>query len=133
MEGRLDDPPVDVQIDVVGGDVLHEDVLGRLELQVLVETHVGADATGLAEGWGGDRYVLVDPASGGDETLVWASVWDDEPARDRFVEGFVAAMDGFGAGAELRPITVEGRAGAVLTLGSADGLDLTFRVGTPDR
>lgn len=133
MEGGLDDPPINVQIDVAGGDVLHEDVLGRLELQVLVEAHVGADATGLAEGWGGDRYVLVEPASGDEAVLVWVSVWDDESARDRFVEGFLAAMDRFGARAALRPATVDGHAAAVLTIGSVDGLDLTFGVGTPDR
>ncbi len=133
MEGRLDDPPVDVDIDVEGGNVLHEDVLGRLELQVLVETHVGSDAASLAEGWGGDRYALVEPASGGDVALVWVSVWDDEPARDRFLDRFGAAVGRLGAGAALRAATVDGRAGAVLTVGPLDGLDFTFRVGTPDR
>jgi hypothetical protein len=133
IDGRLDDPPLDVRIDVQGGDVLHEDVLGRLELQVLVETHVSADAGGLAEGWGGDRYALVEPATGGDAALVWVSVWDDQQARDRFVEGFGGATDRLGPNAMLRPATVDGRPGAVLTIGSVDGLDVTFRIGTSDR
>lgn len=133
MEGRMDDPPVDVRIDVDGGDVLHEDVLGRLELQVLVETHAGSDAAGLAKGWGGDRYALVEPAAGGDAALVWVSVWDDEPARDRFLARFGAVVDRLGAGAALRGANVDGRAGAVLTVGPVGALEFTFRLGTSDR
>ncbi|MDX1646776.1 MAG: hypothetical protein R3304_06515 [Longimicrobiales bacterium] len=103
-------PPVGVRLDVSNGRVVLEDVLGRLELGVLVEDVLGLDgsggvvgAGGPAEGWDGDRYALVETPEG-DRSLVFVVVWDTDAARDRFVEAVRAARHRFGG-----PVTVDGR------------------------
>lgn len=126
MEGSLDDPPVRVEVEVDGGTVVHEDILGRLETEVFLDAHVGMAAPDLARGWGGDRFVLVEAGADGERTLAWASVWDDEDARDAFVTRLAPALaSGLGRPATVTPLSVDGRPGALLLVGSADGL--TFR------
>jgi hypothetical protein len=102
------DGPVPLELEVEGGRVLHEDGLGRLEVGVLLDTHLGGGRANVAEGWGGDRYVLVegDGASG----LAWISVWDDEDSRDGFVAALAGRLSGFGGDATLEAIAGRGRA-----------------------
>lgn len=120
------DPPVEVSLDVSGGRVLHSDVLGRLELGVLLDVHLGEGRSQLADGWGGDRYALIGAAAGG-RGLVWYSVWDSAQARDLFVRAFTPALTGLGPGAVLEVVEVDGRPAASLRLGSLDGITVSVR------
>ena len=129
LEGSLADPPVPVDLTVVGGRAVHSDVLGSLELEVLLETHLGAERVDLAAGWGGDRYVLTLPDRGGPSVLTWASVWDDVESRDRFVSALGAELDRIGPDVVLTPISVDGHPGALLTIGDFEGLSVEVRAG----
>jgi hypothetical protein len=129
MGGDPHDLPVAVEIVVEGGEVVHEDVLGRLEIEVLVEKHLGREARSLADGWGGDRFVLVAPNDGGGEVLAWISVWDDSNARDAFLEGFAPVLARLDHPAKLEGIEPSGRPGLILTVGNAEGLAFEARLG----
>ncbi len=80
---------------------------------MMLEEHLGPEGRSLAKGWDGDRYALVQ-GEDGTEGLIWVSVWDSESERDRFVSGFQPALTMLGAPAELNPMEVVGRPGAVL-------------------
>jgi len=81
---RLNDEPVDLAFSDTNG-VFYENSLGELETRILLIELTGSETTGAAGamGWDGDRYAVV--RSGGEYTLVWWSVWDDERTADRFV------------------------------------------------
>ncbi|MDZ7779218.1 MAG: hypothetical protein U5R14_04665 [Gemmatimonadota bacterium] len=128
LERDLDDAPVEVTIDVEGGTVLHDGVLGRLEVGILVETHLGSEASELAHGWGGDRYVLVDVPGSDDPVLVWAVAWDSEAARDRFLTGFNPVRDHLGPGARLEATAVSEQPAVLLVVGDASSLDVSLRI-----
>ena len=115
MEGALDDPPIAVDLGVEGGRVIHSDVLGRLEIEVLLEAHLGPEAGSAAEGWGGDRFVLVAP--------------DDEDSRDEFLDTFGPVLGRLGGTAELVGIQVGGRPGLLLTVGEVTGLEFETTLG----
>jgi hypothetical protein len=81
-----------VEVGVSDARVVLSDVLGSLELGIFIEDVLGVDgsqerARGLADGWDGDRYVLVE-FPGGDSAMAWSIVWDSEDARDRFSDRF---------------------------------------------
>jgi hypothetical protein len=65
--------------------VRYEDGLGEFEIGLvftqLLHDSSGARGAVYAEGWGGDRYRVY---GAGADALVWYTVWDDLPARDRF-------------------------------------------------
>ena len=121
LGGRADDPPVELAMSVSGGEVLHEDVLGRLELGVLLDQHLGPGSARFADGWGGDRYVLVDGVNG-ERGLIWYAVWDDTAARDRFAERFRSALGSLGGPASLEVTEVDGHAATVLRVGRSEGV-----------
>ena len=127
LGGRADDTPVELAMSVSGGEVLHEDVLGRLELGVLLDQHLGPGSARFADGWGGDRYVLVDGVNG-ERGLIWYAVWDDTAARDRFAEHFRSALGSLGGAASLEVTEVDGHAATVLRVGRQRG-----RLGGGDR
>jgi hypothetical protein len=121
LGGDRDDPPIELSISVLGASILHEDVLGRLELGVMLDQHLGARSGGFADGWGGDRYVLVEDENG-EYGLIWYSVWDDEGARDRFAERFRGALGSLGGVASLDVTEVDGHAATVLRVGRTEGV-----------
>ena len=123
LGGTADDVPIELAMSVSGADILHEDVLGRLELGVMLDQHLGPGSARFADGWGGDRYVLVEVGTG-ERGLIWYSVWDDEAARDRFVERFRDALGSLGGGASLEGMEVGGRAATVLRVGATDGVSV---------
>lgn len=110
------DPPVAVSLAVEGGRIIHEDDLGRLELGVFLESHAGRAARRLAQGWGGDRYALVE-MPGGERGLVLAVTWDDEGARDAFIAAVAPALGGFPAPASLEGIEAGPRPAVLLRVG----------------
>lgn len=112
----LSDAPVVLSLSVEGARALHSDNLGRLETGVLLDARVGNGGAALAEGWGGDRYVLVELPDGG-TGLAWASVWDDRERRDRFVDALSNHLDGFPQAATLAAMDVDDLPGALLRVG----------------
>jgi hypothetical protein len=130
LTGDRDDPPVELDLEVTGGAPLHSDGLGRLELGVLLDVHVGDGASQIATGWGGDRYVLVG-GEGGGRGLVWWTVWDGVPERDRFVRAFSPVLARLGRGASMESAEVDGRPATVLRIGDLEGV--TVRVRTTER
>jgi hypothetical protein len=123
LGGDLEDPPVELAISVSGAETLHEDVLGRLELGVMLDQHLGPGSARFADGWGGDRYVLFEGETGA-LGLIWYSVWDDEGARDRFAERFRDALGSLGGAASLEITEVSGRAAVSLRVGVTDGVSV---------
>ncbi len=123
------DAPVDFEVEIDGGRVISTDNLGRLEMGVLLDTHLGEGSDSLADGWGGDRYVLLE-TEGGARALIWQVVWDDTAARDRFVEAFSGSLDGFPQAARLEANEVLGRPASLLTVGEVG--DATHRAVVPE-
>jgi hypothetical protein len=93
------------------GGVLHEDVLGEHEMEVLGVALSGAGAPGDAPiGWGGDRYRIYQTTAG--PALVWYTVWDTPAAAERFRTDTgrrLLARGRPGYRGELVALTLEGR------------------------
>jgi hypothetical protein len=92
--------------------VVYEDVLGEVEIRVILATLAGSDEvqTVLPIGWGGDRYRLYQPAEG--PALVWYVMWDDARSAERFLRsavglrttarrGYRAALDSLRVGGRV--------------------------------
>lgn len=116
LTGDRSDSPVRLAMDVTGGRSVHEDDLGRLELGIFLDTHLGEGHASLSEGWGGDRYVLVETPDGA-HGLALAVAWDTETARDAFVGALQAAMGTFGVPATLEAVSSAGAPVALLRVG----------------
>ncbi len=127
LTGASPDPPTELRLEVAGPfRPVYENTLGQLEVQVLLQEHLGPGDRSLAEGWDGDRFVLLEGAGG--EALVWAAVWDDSGARDRFLEGFGSAVGRLMAPASLESVEVDGRPGTLLRIGVGDDVPVRIRV-----
>jgi hypothetical protein len=108
------DEPTELRVSVEGATPRFEDALGAAEVRILLGERVSPEAGAAVGGWDGDRLLLV--GDGDSPTLVWASVWDDAASRDRFVE---TLRPGLPPGPDVgwRAIDIEGRPGALLTIG----------------
>jgi hypothetical protein len=114
-------PPLGVDVDVGGARMLLDDTLGSLELRILAEDVLGTsagEAGVLASSWDGDRWVLVEDASGRGG-LVFAAVWSDVASRDRFLAAVDHSAAAFGGPVHVTPLEVDGRAVALLVVGDA--------------
>ena len=112
-DGR--DSPVTVDVTTPAGwSRLYDDTLGELETGILLETHTGSRAP--AEGWDGDRYLLLENEVG-TRALVWVSVWDSESQRDGFIDALRPHLSGFPVEASVGAMEVAGRPGARLVIG----------------
>jgi hypothetical protein len=124
------DRPTEVGLEPTGdGAVVYQNTLGALETGILLEAHGGPAARAARSGWDGDRYALFE--AGGERSLVWVSVWDDEAARDRFVATLSRGLGGLGGPATLEPLGVMDRAAAVLTVGPAPEVRVRLTGGVP--
>lgn len=121
--------PVELELSVAEGRVVHEDVLGRLEIGVLLEELSAGDAA-IADGWDGDRYVLVEMASG-TRGLGWYALWEDEATRSRFLGAMQGVLPRLGAQASIEALEVAGRPATVLRVGNVGGI--TARIRAADR
>ena len=80
------DAPLTVRFAVAGGDVVHEDTMGEMELRILDGHLAGRDSrneSAVPYGWGGDRYRTMRTPGG--PALVWYVVWDAARDRDRWL------------------------------------------------
>lgn len=117
LERNSDDPPVELALAVQGARVVYEDVLGRLEIGVLLDEDLGSGSARFADGWDGDRYALVETDDGA-RGLLWCSVWSDTAARDRFAEALERALPLMGAPAAVERLEVAQRPATLLRIGS---------------
>jgi hypothetical protein len=115
------EPPLELRVSIEGGRVVHEDVLGRLELGVLLDEHLGGGSAALADGWDGDRYALVEIPDGS-RGLVWYAVWESGAARDRFAAGMERALGRLGGPAALERTLVSGRPATLVRIGEMEGI-----------
>jgi hypothetical protein len=116
--GTADDP-VELELDVTGPPAIREDGFGRLELGIFLEEH-GADPAA-ADGWEGDRYVLVEIADGA-RALAWYTVWEDGSARSRFTSAMQRVLPRLGSVASLDSLDVDGRPATLLQIGRVGGV-----------
>lgn len=116
LTGDRSDLPVAVSLSVEGGRIIHEDDLGRLELEVFLDAHARGRARHLAQGWGGDRYALVEMA-GGERGLVLAVVWDDEASREAFLSALTPDPGSFLSPASLERLEAGSRPAVLLKVG----------------
>lgn len=91
--GDSTDAPTRVVLpDISGDEVLYENGLGEFETRVLLFEHLEDQPAAVrgAAGWDGDRFRLV--ARGGENALVWASVWDTAEDADEFAALIARAL-----------------------------------------
>jgi len=116
-------PPLAIEVEVDGPEVVLTDVLGSLELGIMIEDVLGVDgverrAGGLADGWDGDRYVLVENAAGR-RALALAIVWETEQDRDRFCDRVDSVPSAFGGSLSVERTEIDGRPASVLRVGES--------------
>jgi hypothetical protein len=114
-------PPLELRIAVTGARTVHEDVLGRLEVGILLDEHVGGEAATLGDAWDGDRYALVERPDGG-RGLLWYAVWEDETSRDLAARALERALPRLGGPAEVELTTAGGRPATLLRVGELQGV-----------
>jgi hypothetical protein len=114
--------PVELAVKVSGATQVLTDVLGSLELGILIEDVLGVAkgaggrAGGMADGWDGDRFVLVDVAGEG-RSLSFATLWDSEKARDAFSNRVEVRGEHFGAVPRVERTSIEGHPASILSMG----------------
>jgi hypothetical protein len=114
-----EDDPVELELEVTGPRAIREDGFGRLELGIFLEEH-GADPAA-ADGWEGDRYVLVELADG-TRALAWYTVWEDGAARARFTSAMRTVLPRLGSEASLDSLEVDSRPATLLQIGRVGGV-----------
>jgi hypothetical protein len=117
------DDPRELSLSVPGVRTVHSDVLGRHELELVLREHSG-NPNALADGWDGDRFALLETSSG--DALVWASVWDDEFARDAAARELTALLNRFPAKAALETVSISGAPGLVLRIGEVGAVQTSL-------
>lgn len=125
ITGDAGDPPIELELTFEGGRVLYENGLGRLELGVMLDEHLADSGAELAEGWGGDRFGLVEGPAG--RGLIWYVLWDDPSGRDRFAAGLESALDRLGGEARLERTEVAGHPAALIRIGNTEGVTARVR------
>ncbi len=116
LTGDRTDVPVALSLTVEGARSVHEDDLGRLEGGIFLETHLEAGQGRLADGWGGDRYALLDLPGGG-QGLAWVVVWDRVAARDAWVAAMAGRLGRLSPPATVEALEVGGRPTSLLRVG----------------
>jgi len=127
-----EDPPTELRIGLDEGmEAVYENTLGQMELGVLLDGVLGEGHRGLAQGWDGDRFALLQTQGDGGDGLVWASVWDSEGERDAFVSALEGGLGHLPLPATLVAADVLGRPGALLRIGSGEGVEVRITEGPP--
>ena len=75
-----------------GWSLLRTDVLGELDYRILLQQFLGEEAADQGSaGWGGDRFALLESASG-DLALVLSTVWDSEAEATEFAVNYASLV-----------------------------------------
>ena len=120
------DDPTEIVLEFEGQS-LYSNTLGQMETRILLEDVAGGDPATAADGWDGDRFALVDGNDG--PALAWATVWDDDASRDRFVATLRPALGNFPRPATLEVTAIGGLPGAILRVGSVPTLSAALSEG----
>ena len=111
------DMPTELRLSVEGSvPVIYENTLGQMEVEIFLDELLGEGHRGLAQGWDGDRFVLLEDALG-NASLVWVAVWDTEVQRDGFVNGVQGALGALSLPSTMEGTVLIGRPGLVLRVG----------------
>ena len=107
------DQPTRVSLAAPRGDwrVVHEEVLGELELGLLLREHLGSsagDADRAVAGWDGDIVRLVESGLG-ERALVIGTVWDSASDADEFAEAYRRVLTERGRHGRVDRTSLEGR------------------------
>lgn len=117
------DPPSGLALELpAGARELYANGLGEMEMRIFLRAVAGSDLPRGPLGWDGDRYVLVEGPEGS-RGLAWYSVWDDEGARDAFLERARPALERLPRPATLEGLLVDGLPGALLRVGDPPTVD----------
>jgi hypothetical protein len=123
--GDTRDDPREIALRVPGANVLHQDVLGQLETRLFIEELSGErGAPGAAEGWGGDRYALVETSSG--TALAWVVLWDDLGHRDAFRQRIAPHLGRLPEAARLDAVQVGGAPAVLLRIGDVGDVEISL-------
>ena len=111
--GAERDEPTRVALAAPRGDwrVVHEEVLGELELGILLHQHLGSaggDAQRAAAGWDGDVARLIESGLG-ERALVIGTVWDSAKDAEEFAEAYRRVLTERGRHGRVDRSTLEGR------------------------
>jgi hypothetical protein len=117
------DEPRELALNVPGARLVHTDVLGRHELELILREHSG-DPVARAEGWDGDRFALLETPAG--DALVWVSVWEDAAMRDGFLQKLRPLLSRFPAGAAVEAPSIDGVPGVILRVGEVGEVEVSL-------
>jgi hypothetical protein len=71
---------------------LRSDVLGELDVRILLQQFIGREmASSGAQGWGGDRFALLENTAG-QNALVVSTAWDDEAEAGEFFNAYAETV-----------------------------------------
>jgi hypothetical protein len=126
----LEDPPLRLHLPKPNsGSVVYDNDLGEFETRLFLHQHLkdlGVAGQG-ADGWGGDRYLVVNTGSG--PGITWLSLWDTpvdaaqfRDAAERTIERRFGTNPGAGGTGTTRRFTAKGRTielTAAMVLGKA--------------
>jgi hypothetical protein len=74
---------------------VHENTMGEFSIDLILATRMNTlQASQAADGWGGDRYLILRNDATGSTAVVWHTVWDTQTDADEFK----AALRAFDAG-----------------------------------
>jgi hypothetical protein len=113
----------------VGWRSLYEDALGEFELRIMLEEQLGPVPNAATDGWDGDRYVLLEDASG-QRALAWYSVWTEEVDRDRVASYLDRLAEKLGA-ARVERLTVGGKPAVSLLIDGAPNVMVSLTTKVP--
>jgi hypothetical protein len=129
LVGDPRDDPREIDLTISGARVVHSDVLGELEIRVMLEELSGQPAPEGPLGWHGDRFMLLETPSG--DALVWVAVFDETAGRDDFQQRLLPLIDRLPRPATLEATDVGGRPAVVLRIGESG--DVTATLGPSPR
>ena len=93
---------------------LYENTLGELEASLFLEELTGRKSS--AEGWRGDRFVLLEGIKD-NRSLVWVSFWDTVEDRNEFSEIVESHIELLGEAVKISSMSIDGFAGLKINIG----------------
>jgi hypothetical protein len=86
---RVKWPAFDADPRFAGWKLLDQNVLGEANFRsVFKEQGLGAEAVSAAQGWGGDRYAVLERMQDGSLLLLWHTTWDTQADASEFAHAY---------------------------------------------